>query len=315
MENIKEIWKDIPGYEGRYKISNLGNCKSIHTARGEVLLKPIFRKRDGYAVFSLYPKPYKYVNAKAHKLVALAFIPNPENKPQVNHIDGDVANNNVINLEWCTSKENMQHAYKNDLMPQEKPIEQISVDGQVLNNFRSIHEADRETKVDYRNIHRACKKGGKAGGFKWRYALILALTLNTFFAQKKEFKIDDGTLHFYGSCFVNEAAYQVSGKLFPKWGTGKRLAFSCGVTVLAITAKERWDIIKPHPTGWSWDDWLMGAWAIPVYVVVRICLNDFRGASDVVVDADGDSMMARKRSKAPRKWSLKRMGFLIEAAQ
>lgn len=119
----------------------------------------------------------------------------------------------------------------------------------------------------------------------------------------------DDVAHFYGSCFVNEAAYQVSGKLFPKWGTGKRLAFSCATTLVAITAKERWDMIKRNPTGWSWSDWLMGCWAIPIYCIVRICLNDFRGSAGIVVDAD-DSMMARKRSKAPRKWSLKRMGFL-----
>ena len=106
--------------------------------------------------------------------------------------------------------------------------------------------------------------------------------------------------HFYGSVLVNETAYQVSGKLFPEWRPGKRIAFSNVVTLIAISIKERYDMLKANPTGWSWDDFFIGCWAIPVYDIVRICLNDFRKSPND----------AYYKNKAPKKWSLKRMGFI-----
>ena len=96
---MQEIWKDIKGYEGLYQVSNLGNVKSLKTnknlyssnAKGYRRVGLFKGKRKGYSI---------------HRLVAQAFIPNPENKPCVNHKDCNRANNNVNNLEWCTHKEN-----------------------------------------------------------------------------------------------------------------------------------------------------------------------------------------------------------------
>lgn len=124
MENeIKdiEIWKDIKDLPN-YQISNLGRVKSKERItnvgiknvkqikRKERILK-LFHNKKGYTQAVLYvdKKPYP---VKIHRLVAEAFIPNPENKPQVNHIDGNKQNNRVDNLEWCTCKENMEHSYK-----------------------------------------------------------------------------------------------------------------------------------------------------------------------------------------------------------
>lgn len=124
MENeIKdiEIWKDIKDLPN-YQISNLGRVKSKERItnvgiknvkqikRKERILK-LFHNKKGYTQVVLYvdKKPYP---VKIHRLVAEAFIPNPENKPQVNHIDGNKQNNRVDNLEWCTCKENMEHSYK-----------------------------------------------------------------------------------------------------------------------------------------------------------------------------------------------------------
>lgn len=98
---MKEVWKDVIGYEGKYKVSNLGNIKSLIK---NIPRKP-FVKANGYLSLNMLGKKM-YV----HRAVALAFIPNPQNKPEVNHIDSDKQNNIVENLEWNTSSENHKHA-------------------------------------------------------------------------------------------------------------------------------------------------------------------------------------------------------------
>lgn len=114
-----EVWKDIKDYEGFYQVSNLGRVKSlsrsIHDSRGymvhlkEKIKKPSFDK-NGYPQIGLC-KNGTVITRKIHRLVAEAFISNPENKPEINHKDEDKTNNCVSNLEWVTEKENVNYGY------------------------------------------------------------------------------------------------------------------------------------------------------------------------------------------------------------
>lgn len=119
-----EVWEDIKGYEGLYQISNLGRVKClpkdvVSTKYGHVRHYPeriasTYSRNGGYKFVEL-SKDGKARKYSVHRLVAKHFISNPENKPQVNHIDGNKANNRVDNLEWVTASENIKHAYENGL--------------------------------------------------------------------------------------------------------------------------------------------------------------------------------------------------------
>jgi hypothetical protein len=101
-----EEWRDIEGYEGLYQVSNMGRVKSLH--RSGRILRPMHRNCDKYLRISLHKNgkvKYEYL----HRLVAKAFIPNPYNFPETNHIDTDPRNCKAYNLEWCTKKHNLNH--------------------------------------------------------------------------------------------------------------------------------------------------------------------------------------------------------------
>lgn len=124
---MEEIWKDIEGYEGMYQVSNLGRVKSLSrrcsTHWGtrlvpEKILKPQ-EKEFGYLCVNLH-KDSKSKEFSIHRLVAFAFVPNPSNKPDVNHNDGNKQNNYPENLEWVTNLENIQHAVRTGLMSREQ---------------------------------------------------------------------------------------------------------------------------------------------------------------------------------------------------
>ncbi|MEC0307361.1 NUMOD4 domain-containing protein [Paenibacillus lautus] len=140
-----EEWLPVVDYEGLYEVSNLGRVKrlsSSDTSR-EKILKPQIQ-RDGYLRVTLSKKGQKKRMA-IHRLVAIAFIPNLENKEQVNHENGDKLDNRLRNLNWATPKENIAHAIAHGLIKKNsKPIAATHLDTGELRQFKSQTEASRE---------------------------------------------------------------------------------------------------------------------------------------------------------------------------
>ena len=173
---MQEIWKDIEGYGGKYQVSNLGNVRSfaVDKKAGKLLGQRLNHK--GYPVVYLHDgKPKTCV---VHRLVAKAFIPNPNNLPQVNHKDEDKTNNRVNNLEWCTNDYNIHYgtaierARQSNMCCKTTSVGVFSVDPD--GNFRfydSIGDAERKTGNSHCNIVRALKgRRPRCGGVYWFYS-------------------------------------------------------------------------------------------------------------------------------------------------
>lgn len=168
-----EIWRDITGYEELYQVSNLGRVKSLGNDknRKEKILKPS-KNKCGYLTICLH-NDNKIKNFKVHRLVAEAFIPNPENKPEVNHEDGNKENCCVSNLTWATKSENMMHAYKKNLINTRKVVLQFDNNNNLVKEWFSIREAERSLKIKHQSICRCCLgKRKTAGGYKWEYKKV-----------------------------------------------------------------------------------------------------------------------------------------------
>ena len=181
-----EVWKDVVGFEGFYKVSNKGNVRSVEWigARGRECggrtLKPAYDK-DGYLKVGLCKNGMRYYK-RLHRLVAETFIPNPNNFPQVNHLDEDKVNNNVENLEWCTSKYNNNHGTRIERSARTKSKKIIAVNvetGEVL-TFNSGVEAMRKgyscgnVSASCRGVYRNASgkligDGRTYKGHKWSY--------------------------------------------------------------------------------------------------------------------------------------------------
>lgn len=173
MDN--EIWKDIEELNGDYQISNLGRLKRTKKYRNQFtewksnkILK-WQKDKDGYLVTSIKnPLTGKYTSYKAHRLVAKAFIPNPNNYPQVNHKDENKENNNVNNLEWCTSLYNNHYGTK--LEKQNKSVKQYDKFGNLLRVWDSVTVAGETLGIDKSHIVKCCRgKTKTAYGFIWKY--------------------------------------------------------------------------------------------------------------------------------------------------
>lgn len=183
---MNEIWKPIEGTDGKYEVSNLGKVRGNGTRGAKNGVREISQRFDRYG----YKRINCYTNGKmksctVHRLVAAAFIENPDNLPQVNHIDGNKENNCVENLEWCTASRNVKHAFDIGLKEKSreharrigeehnrktsKKVRVFDADG-VSQEFESISEACRALGVNRRNVNEVLREGSRrktAGGYKW----------------------------------------------------------------------------------------------------------------------------------------------------
>ncbi len=184
---MEEIWKDIKGWEGLYQVSNLGRVKRL---ADKFYVKDPYWNREyyktinekiikqhvgnlGYMELQLTnPHTKKVIMIRTHILIAQAFVPNPENKTVVNHIDGNKLNNSVKNLEWVTNYENIQHAISTGLTNNKKAILQLDKNtNKIINMFESAKDAEIELNIKNlsKNMAHYIRNNSNGYGYKWRY--------------------------------------------------------------------------------------------------------------------------------------------------
>lgn len=169
---MKEEWIDIKGYEGLYQVSNLGNVRSLNWNKTKTMKNIGIKRGDGYCFADLF-KNGKRHRTFIHRLVASAFLPNPNSFPEVNHKDENPSNNHVENLEWCSHHYNMVYGTTKDrtALKTGHAVSQYDMNGNFVNHYRSLRQAVKAMGGTDSSTIANCAKGiyKQAFGYTWRF--------------------------------------------------------------------------------------------------------------------------------------------------
>lgn len=212
---MEELWKDIPGFKGYYQASNLGRVRSLDRyVRGKHPDSQVLRKgrilspkvtNKGYLETTLMVEGKCYYK-RIHQLIALAFLPNPNDYPHINHINENKQDNRVENLEWCTPKQNTEAYHESRVT-----LYQYSLDGKLIKVWNSITKAAESINGDKGGIHHCCVGHLSNGnskktylGYIWSYTALSIPELqkracNERLTQVVQLDLDGNILHFYQS--------------------------------------------------------------------------------------------------------------------
>lgn len=188
---MEEIWKDIEGYEGIYQVSNLGRVKTLYFRNNKYIIKKekILKQhisKQGYLSVGLSDKQGKRKTYRVHRLVAQAFIPNPQKLFCVNHKDENKSNNIITNLEWTTTIENNRYSFnlhqerikymqtddanRKRAEKKKKAVIQMNKENKKINVFEGVIDASIKTGFDKSTIANCCRGYYQfAYGYKWKY--------------------------------------------------------------------------------------------------------------------------------------------------
>ena len=242
-----EIWKDIPHTDGQYQVSNLGNVRSLfyHSRSWNRIYRTRLLKQkmnpSGYHNVSILINK-KRVTKDIHKIIAQLFVPNPENKPQVNHIDGNKSNNSVSNLEWVTAKENNKHAIETGLRnphalsgcaKPRKQVAQYDLSGELINVWDSVYDAASYYGIKH-NCISSCANGYNKSYHKymWKYITSIVPSKNI-----EPYTNNTGTKQIKHP--VNQI--DIDGTIIKKWESDTSVAqhYGCSTWKISHLCKTR----------------------------------------------------------------------------